>query len=164
MLHVHYSFFHNLFDTSYDVARAYCIVLCCAEQVSGLGRSLMQRHQPSVSSFALSQSQIDHFTKCLVKAVVTDNVKFSFIESVHFAEALKALGIPSISRMQLANKHIPHVAKEANVATKDVLLRSPLVDASSDGWRKIAICAAEKAKMSPSEEFELTLSVVEGND
>jgi hypothetical protein len=49
---------------------------------------------------------------------------------------LKALGIPSISRKQLANKHIPHLAKEANVATKDVLLRSPLVDASSDGWRK----------------------------
>jgi hypothetical protein len=63
-------------------------------------------------------------------------VEFAFIENVHFVEALNALGIPSTSRKQLANKHKPRLAKVANVANKDVLLRSPLGDASSDGWRK----------------------------
>jgi hypothetical protein len=94
----------------------------------------LQRHQPAVSSFALSQSQIDHFTKCIVKAIVTGNVKFAFVENVHFVEALNALGIPSILRKQLANKHIPQLDKAANVENKDVLLRSPLLDASSDSW------------------------------
>jgi hypothetical protein len=89
-----------------------------------------------VETFTLSASQIDRFTFGIVKAIVTGNIAFTFIENPHLMEAVSAVGVPTISRKQLANLWIPKLAEEASVATVATLEKALLVDASSDGWRK----------------------------
>jgi hypothetical protein len=93
-------------------------------------------NQRGVETFTVSQSQIDHFHKCLVKAIVTGNVPFSWIENAHLNEGMRAIGIPGMTRKQLSNKHIPALAAEAVVTNATMLQKALLVDASSDGWRK----------------------------
>jgi hypothetical protein len=63
-----------------------------------------------------SQSQIDNFTKCIVKAIVTRNVKFAFIENVHLLEALNALGIPSISPTSTYRSSLKKHGRQRRVA------------------------------------------------
>jgi hypothetical protein len=63
-------------------------------------------------------------------------VPFSFIENPHLVEACLSLGVPAISRKQLADKWVPRLAEEASVSNVGTLSQAPLVDASSDGWRK----------------------------
>lgn len=89
-----------------------------------------------MNSFAVSKAQIEKVTKCLVKAIVTGNVAFSFVENPHLVEALTTLGVPPITRKQLADKWVPALAAEASVATAQTLAQAELIDASSDGWRK----------------------------
>jgi hypothetical protein len=50
-------------------------------------------------------------------------------------EVMSAIGMPKISRKQPANRWIPKLAEEANVATVATLEKALLVGASSDGWR-----------------------------
>jgi hypothetical protein len=98
--------------------------------------TLQQQKQPGIASFTLSKAQIEKATTCIVKAIVTGNVAFSFVENPHLMEAMTTLGMPTITRRQLADRWIPRLADEATVATADILAQAPLVDASSDGWRK----------------------------
>lgn len=117
------------------------LVICVAQANAGKNAHLpkgvvRQLNMRGVQTFTLSQSQMENFNKALVKAIVTGNVPFSFVENPHLAEACSTVGIPIISRKQLANKWVPLLAKEAHVSNADTLRQSCLVDASSDGWRK----------------------------
>jgi hypothetical protein len=98
--------------------------------------AVRQQKQPGVASFTLSKPQIEKVTTCIVKAIVTGNIAFSFVENPHLIEAMTTLGMPTITRRQLADRWIPKLAEEATVATAAILAQAPLVDASSDGWRK----------------------------
>jgi hypothetical protein len=99
-------------------------------------RRLTDSTQRGVQTFTLSASQIDSFTSGIVKAIVTGNIAFTFVENPHLMDAMSAVGVPTISRKQLANLWIPKLAEEASVATVATLEKALLVDASSDGWRK----------------------------
>lgn len=79
--------------------------------------------------------QADKFVECLVKAMVTGNVPFNFIENKHFIEACGCVGITLPTRRQLSNTLIPKLAQQANVSNKATLADALLVDASSDGWK-----------------------------
>jgi hypothetical protein len=91
-------------------------------------------NQRGVETFTVSQSRIDHFHKCLVKALVTGNV--SWIENAHLNEGMRAIAIPGMTRKQLSNKHIPALEAEAVITNATMLQKALLVDASSDGCRK----------------------------
>jgi hypothetical protein len=96
----------------------------------GLGRQL------DIQSFTASKVQVERFTTSLVKAIVTGNVPFSFVENRHLVEAFSSVGMPVISRKQLAHKWVPLLAQEAMTSNLETIRKEPLVDASSDGWRK----------------------------
>jgi hypothetical protein len=99
-------------------------------------RRLKESSQRGVETFTLSRSQIDKFSSGIVKAIVTGNIAFTFVENPHLMEAMSAIGVPTISRKQLTNRWIPKLAEEASLATEATLEKALLVDASSDGWRK----------------------------
>jgi hypothetical protein len=82
-----------------------------------------QLNQRSVATFNLSKAQVDRFTTCLVKAIVTGNIAFSFVENPHMIEAMTSVGVPPITRKQLADRYIPSLAEAANVATAATLQR-----------------------------------------
>lgn len=72
----------------------------------------------------------------LVKAVVTGNVPFAFIESPSLVDACAGLGVKLMSRKTLATKHIPALAEQATGNNSAIIANAKRVDASSDGWRK----------------------------
>jgi hypothetical protein len=73
-----------------------------------------------VETFTLSAPQIDRFASGIVKAIVTGNIASTFVENPRLMEAMIAVGVPTISRKQLAtaNRWIPKLAEEATVAGK----------------------------------------------
>jgi hypothetical protein len=71
-----------------------------------------------------------------VKAIVTGNIPFTFVDNPHLFEACQSLGLQTISRKQLADKWVPLLAEEALISNAATLARMALVDASSDGCRK----------------------------
>lgn len=88
-------------------------------------------------SFALASAQCENFKRLLVKAIVTANIPFTFVENESLLEACKHVGITELpSRQQLADKYVPALAAEATLATKATVSTALYVDASSDGWRK----------------------------
>jgi hypothetical protein len=74
-------------------------------------------------------------TRCFVKAIVTGNIPFTFVDNPHLIEACQSVGLPTISRRQLADKWVPLLAEEASISNAATLARMALVDASSDGCR-----------------------------
>jgi hypothetical protein len=92
--------------------------------------------QRGVESFTLSSPQIENFSTYLVKAIVTGNIAFTFVENPHLMEAMATVGGPTTTRRQLTDQWIPALAEEASVATVATLQHALLVDASTDGWRK----------------------------
>jgi hypothetical protein len=61
-------------------------------------RTVRMLNQRGVETFTVSQSQIDRFHKCLVKAIVTGNLPFSWVENPHLNEGMRAIGIPGMTR------------------------------------------------------------------
>jgi hypothetical protein len=105
--------------------------------VAGLSQSTRRAlNVRGVHIFTIREYQIEHFTRCFVKAIVTGNKPFNFVDNPHLIEACQSLGLPTISRKQLADKWVPLLAEEAPIGNAATLARMALVDASSDGWRK----------------------------
>jgi hypothetical protein len=101
-------------------------------------KAVRKNAQRTVHSFAVASTQKEAFTQEIVKAIVTGNIPFTFIENSHFLKACNVMGISLPSRKVLADTWIPRLAQEAEVATKEILSKEHFVDASSDGWRKKA--------------------------
>jgi hypothetical protein len=57
---------------------------------------------------------------------------FTFVDNPHLIEACQSLGLPTISRKQLADSWVPLLAEEASISNAATLARMALVDAS---WR-----------------------------
>jgi hypothetical protein len=92
--------------------------LFIAEQVNGgkdallptkVVRSLCQR---GVESFTVSHTQAEQFVRHMVKAIVTGNVPFTFIENQYLVQACQSVGIQLPKRRQLAEKWVPELASE----------------------------------------------------
>jgi hypothetical protein len=60
-----------------------------------------------METFALSKPQIDKFSTCMVSAIVTGNIAFSFVENPHLMEAMTTVGALTITRKQVADRWIP---------------------------------------------------------
>jgi hypothetical protein len=104
--------------------------------VAGLSQSTRRAlNVRGVHIFTIREYQIEHFTRCFVKAIVTGNIPFTFVDNPHLIEACQSLGLPTISRKQLADKWVPLLAEEASISNAATLARMALVDASSDGCR-----------------------------
>ena len=95
-------------------------------------------NQRSIASFAVSAEQQEAAVRCLVKAIVTANIPFTFIENPQLKKGLKHVSVSLLSCRQLADKYIPEMASEAEATTAELFSKMTLIDASSDAWRQLA--------------------------
>lgn len=90
--------------------------------------------QKGIKGYTASHSQQEQFVNSLVKAIVTGNTPFSFVENEHLVSACKSIGVALPSRRLLAQKYVPALADQACMSKLQALSKMPIVDASSDGW------------------------------
>lgn len=78
----------------------------------GSGKGTLQR---GAESFTASDTQQAEFTALFIKAMVTGNVPFNFIENPSLIKACKLIGIDLPSCQSLTRTHLPNLAKEPHV-------------------------------------------------
>ena len=69
-------------------------------------RQVNQRGLDSVK-FVLTPQQVDTFNSQLVRAVLTANIPFTFVENPHLVKAMTSIGIRTVTRKQLADNWVP---------------------------------------------------------
>lgn len=96
----------------------------------------MIKPQASMANFALPEQSAEQFRVNIVKALVTGNVPFAFVENSFFKAACGCVGVEPISRKQVAGPYLDAIFAEEQSFSRELLDEVDYLPGASDGWRK----------------------------
>lgn len=70
------------------------------------------------------------------KAMVTGCISFNFVENDYFRQALASLGMPPLTRKQVAGQYLDALSQDDGAEMKESIAKMDYPAGSSDGWRK----------------------------
>lgn len=98
--------------------------------------SSKQAQQGTLTSFVMAPHDQQRFIDHIVRAVITANILFNFMENEDLQAAARIAGVKLPGRKATSTVVLDRVVAEVEIANVEKLKIVKLFDASSDSWRK----------------------------